>query len=505
MSIKCLPGMLAITLLLTTGVTAATANLQLVDAVENRDSDAARALLEAPEGIDVNATQPDGTTALHWAAHWDQADITDLLLQAGANPNAANRYAVTPLSLASENGNAAIVASLLGAGAKANFATPYGQTLLMTAARTGDPDVLTLLLDAGADPNARESVRRQTALMWAAAGRNAAAAQVLIERGADVGARSEAGMTALLFAAREGDLDTVRTLVAMGADLHETADDALPPPRPATTDDQPATTDDQPAPPRLGSTVLATSIRNAHYEVAAWLVEQGADLNADGPRGTALHGLVRARNCELTAMPCPTQTGALDSLGLAKVLLAHNADVNARLTGRPPTKGTYDGNSNLVVGATPLFLAVKASDTELMRLLLDHGADPTIGNSDNTPPLMVAAGLGFIEGQVVASEARALEAVELLVDLGEDVNVTNDRDETPLHGAAYRGANSIVQYLVDRGANLNAKDDQDLLPVTIADGFRRGSGFRAHDETAALLRELMGPDAPARRTDQGAR
>ncbi len=335
--------------------------------------------------------------------------------------------------------------------------------------------------------------------MWAAAGMNAAAATALLEGGADVTARSEAGMTALLFAAREGDLATVQALLAGGADINEAAEDAIP------RGPRDPTVGDEPAPPRLGSSVLATAIRNAHYELAAWLVDQGADPNVDGPRGTALHGLVRARNCELTAMPCPTPTGTLNTLDLVEVLLAHGADVNARMTARPPTKGTYDANSMSLVGATPFFLAVKGADITLMQLLLEHGADPTIGNSDETPPLFVAAGMGFIEGQVHATEADALEAVEILVGLGEDVTATNARDETALHGAAYRGANSIVQYLVDRGADLWAKNDKDLLPVTIADGFRRGTGFSANDHTAALLRELMGPDAPERNTDQGAR
>ena len=484
-------------LLLATGLAAAGADQRLADAVEDGDDETARTLVQ--EGVAVNEAQPDGTTALHWAVQRDEADLTTLLLEAGANANATNRYGVSPLSVASTNGNVAIVTALLDAGANPNAATPYGQTPLMTAARAGDADVVTRLLAAGANPNARESVRRQTALMWAAAGMNAAAARMLIEGGADVAARSEAGMTPLVFAAREGDLATVQALLTGGANINEAAEDAIPR-RPRDPK-----VGDGPAPPRLGSSALATAIRNAHYELAAWLVEQGADPNLDGPRGTALHGLVRARNCELTAMPCPTPTGALDTLSLAKVLLAHGADVNARMTARPPTKGTYDGNAMSLVGATPFFLAVKAADITLMRLFLEHGADQTLGNSDDTPPLFVAAGLGFIEGQVHATEDEALEAVEILVGLGEDVTATNARDETALHGAAYRGANSIVRYLVDRGADLWAKDDKDLLPVTIADGFRRGTGFRAHDETAALLRELMGPDAPERNTDQGAR
>ena len=497
-----LPGIV----LLAAVVAASAADRRLADAVEGRDFGAAGALLDA--GVPVDAAQPDGTTALHWAVRHDARDVAARLLRAGADPNATNRYGVTPLALAATNGHPDIVAALLDAGASPHAATPYGETPLMTAARTGDPEVVRLLIEAGSDVDAKEAWREQTALMWAAAERNAAAAQVLIEAGADVAARSQAGMTPLLFAARSGDIDTVRTLLAGGADIDEAARDAIP--RPPAADD--GENEDgaeaeaaAPLPPRLGSTPLATAIRNVHYELAAWLVAAGADVNRDGPRGTALHGLVRARNCERTAMPCPEQSSTLGSLDLARLLLTHGADVNARMTARPPTKGTYDGNFMSLVGATPLLLAVKASDTALMRLLLDHGADVRLGNDDNTTPLLVAAGIGFLEGQVPAEEADALEAVRMLVERGESVTQTNDMDETALHGAAYRGANSIVTYLVERGARLDAADDKGLLPVTVADGFRRRGGFQAHDHTAALLRELMGPDAPPRQTDQGAR
>ena len=487
-------------------VAASAADRRLADAVEGRDFGAAGALLEA--GVPVDAAQPDGTTALHWAVRHGAQDVAARLLGAGADPNATNRYGVTPLALAATNGHPGLVAALLDAGASPHAATPYGETPLMTAARTGDPEVVRLLIEAGADVDAKEAWREQTALMWAAAERNAAAAQVLIEAGADVAARSQAGMTPLLFAARSGDIDTVRTLLWGGADIDAAARDAIPRP-PADDDDADedgaAAVAAAPLPPRLGSTPLATAIRNVHFDLAAWLVAAGADVNRDGPRGTALHGLVRARNCERTAMPCPEQAAALGSLDLASLLLAHGADVNARMTARPPTKGTYDGNFMSLVGATPLLLAVKASDTALMRLLLDHGADVRLGNDDNTTPLLVAAGIGFLEGQVPAEEADALEAVRMLVERGESVTQTNDMDETALHGAAYRGANSIVNYLVERGARLDAADDKGLLPVTVADGFRRRGGFQAHDHTAALLRELMGPDAPPRQTDQGAR
>ena len=494
MRIVCLYGLL-ILLLSSAGPVMAAAD-ELVEAVRRGDYAAARALVEA--GGDIDTREADGTTALHWAVRHDRAGIAALLLRAGADANAANRYGMTPLSLAGTNGSPAIVALLLDAGADPNLAAPEGETPLMTAARTGNPEVLRLLLTHGARVNDSEAWRGQTALMWAAAEGNAAAARALIEAGADVAARSSGGMTALLFAARSGDLETVRALLAGSASIDETAMDAVPVRGRAERPD-----DD--LPPRVGSSVLATAIENAHYDLAAWLVAEGADLNADGPRGTALHGLVRTRNCERTALPCPVRSGSLDSLELARMLLAHGADVDARMTADPPKNGTYDYTYMSHVGATPLFLAVKASDTAMTHLLLDHGADPAIGNDENTTPLLVAAGIGYIEGQIIASEGKAFEAVRMLVERGEDVNTTNDKNETALHGAAYRGANSMVRYLIAHGARLDTADHLGRMPVTIADGVVAGPYFRAHDETAALLRELMGPSAPPRPTSQGAR
>ena len=495
MRIACLYGLL-ILLLSSADPVLVVADERVVEAVRNGDYPAVRALVEA--GSDVDTREADGTTALHWAVRHDRTEIAALLLRAGADVDAANRYGMTPLSLAGTNGSPAIVALLLDAGADPNLATPEGETPLMTAARTGDPEALRLLLTHGARVGDREAWRGQTALMWAAAEGNAAAARALVAAGADVAARSSLGMTPLLFAARNGDLDTVRALLGGGARIDETAMDAVPVRGRAEQANEVL-------PPHVGSSVLATAIENAHYDLAAWLVAEGADLTADGPRGTALHGLVRTRNCERTALPCPVRSGSLDSLELARMLLAHGADVDARMTADPPKNGTYDYTYMSHVGATPLFLAVKASDTAMTRLLLDHGADPAIGNDENTTPLLVAAGIGYIEGQILASEEKAFEAVRMLVEHGEDVDTTNDKNETALHGAAYRGANSIARYLIDRGARLDIEDQWGRMPVTIADGVVAGPYFRAHDETAALLRELMGPNAPPRPTSQGAR
>ena len=527
MGSKCLRVWLIGAFMVAAGLPLSAADLRLVEAVEKYDIAVAEGLLL--EGVSVNDAQPDGMTALHWAVRWDQLKMADMLLSAGADVNAANRYGIVPLALACTNGNAEIVTKLLGAGAKANLTTPNGETLLMTAARTGNTEVVTLLLDAGAEVNATEQWRGQTALMWAAAEKNAAAVQRLIERGADVSARSNEGMTALLFAARSGDFETVRTLLSGGASIHETAEDGLPKPELAADTEQRCAAETTAAEKERcsgtaargrrsdvnqatdvnrnlpGSSVLATAILNAHYELGAWLIDEGAAVNVDGPSGTALHVLMRVRNCEFSALPCQARTGEMDSLTLAKKLLAHGADVNARMTQNPPKRGSYDYNYMPFIGATPLFLAAKASDEVLMRLLLKHGADLAIGNKNETTPLLVSAGIGYVEGQIVASEAQAFETVRILTEHGADVNAVNLAGQSAMHGVAYRGANSIAEHLSDLGAKLDFKDDQGRMPVNIADGARAGPYFRAHDETAALLRELMGPAAPPRATSQGSR
>ena len=172
------------------------------------------------------------------------------------------------------------------------------------------------------------------------------------------------------------------------------------------------------------------------------------------------------------------------------MLLAHDADINARMTVNPPKNGTYDYKYMSLVGATPFFLAVKAADTTLMGLLLDHGADPSIPNTDGTMPLLVAAGIGYIEGQILTSEARAFDAVLMLVELGEDVNSANGVSQTALHGAAMMGSNLILQYLLDLGADINARNTLGWTPLMVAEGVFVANTEKAWPDTVALLREL---------------
>ncbi len=462
----------------------------LVHAVKSGDTAAVRRLVG--QHVDLNAPASDGATALHWAVHQDAADLVDALLTGGANANAANRYGVTPLSLAGTNGNLTIVNRLLAAGADPNAALPNGETILMTAARTGRPDVLQALLSKGANPNAREKSRGQTPLMWAAAENNVAAIPVLLAAGAERDARTgdqapaavaagsfsrAAGVTrttnlrpsftALLFAVQRGQLEAARTLLDAGASVNE----ALPD----------------------GTSALVLAIQNANWELASDLIDRGADVNAAGSGFTALHQITRIRRTNIGFMPPPAGKGTLSSTELVRALLAKGADVNAVMT-----RDFRDGYRNRLnrIGATPLLLAAKNADTELMKIYLAAGANPMTPNLDKTTALMVAAGVdiwnpGEDGGSGQGSEPEALEAVTLLVGLGHDVNAANDRGETALHGAAYRGANSIVDYLVSKGAKIDARSAQGWTPWTVANGVFYSLFFKEQRETATLLENLM--------------
>jgi ankyrin repeat protein len=454
---------LCLAVIFSVAVGAAGRDTTLIDAVKKGDTETLRTLLQR---VDPNAADVDGTTPLHWAVQRDDHEMTRLLLGAGANAKNVNRYGVSALSLACTNGNGSIVEMLLTAGADPNTELPEGETALMTAARTGDPTAVRVLLDHGANPNAKERFLGQTALMWAVAQKHPKIAEMLIAAGADVHTRSTAGFTPLLFAVRAGDQEATGLLLRSGANVNAVAPD--------------------------GTTMLAVAMINAHYELAAYVLNNGADPNIDGPLGTALHALVRSRNPYITTVPDPIPTGNLDSLELAAALLAHGADPNARLTKQP--RGTVYIS---LVGATPFLLAAKAGDAALMRLLVTAGANPLIPTVENTSPLLAAAGVGHDEGTNPGSEIAALEAVKLAFELGADVAAVNDFGDTALHGAALRGANSVVQFLVDKGADLRARNKRGWTPETVASGVFIGMNIKAHYETADFIRKLLADaDAP---------
>jgi ankyrin repeat protein len=567
---------LSVTLLLPVGVFAA-APSEVADAVMRGDSVTLKKLIA--QHADVNAPQPDGATALHWAVFRSDKDTLDLLLHAGANPKAANREGSTPMWLASVNGDAGILTALLTAGADANEKLPLGRTPLMAAARTGNVDAIKVLLDHGADLNAKETLRGTTPLMWAADEGHAPAIELLIKHGADIKARSSlvertrgpalgksndprkqvaaqgaalaagqaldlgdlravtegtarlaaggrgggragaaggggrggragagaadgadqtddgaaapvfgrrqalpkdgGALTPLHFAVRADDLDSVKALLAAGADVNETSG--------------------------YGWSPLLVATQNRYYKLGAYLIEHGADVNlANKGAWTPLYLATDNRNIE--SGDYPVRKGDMDHLEFIKLLIDKGANVNARMKDSTETRTVFTNQWLDENGATAFLRASQSGDVVLMKLLLAHGADPKIATTLNVTPLQVAAGIGWVEGITYEwSEEQTLEAVKMLLDLGLDANAQADTGRTALHGAAHKGRPAVVQMLVDHGAKLNVRDYGNTdnrggklavhtwEPVDYADGLVRVGVQSAipHPETGLLLRKLM--------------
>ncbi|PWU08987.1 MAG: hypothetical protein C5B51_06820 [Terriglobia bacterium] len=480
------------------------ASSAVADAAMAGDKAAVRQLLQ--QKADVNAAQPDGATAIQWAAYRNDLELADMLIAARANVSLANGDGATPLWLAAENGNAAMISKLIAAGADPNERRrPNGETPLMMAARNGSTAAIQALLDRKADVNLKETLRGTTALMWAADQAHPEAVKLLLSRGADfnaatapdtrnsrlniaptvqqriaqdvnfgsrkAGRRSNGtpnaaeadapvpddfaaffresqvkdggGLTPLTYAAREGCLECVQTLVEAGADVNQVTN--------------------------YGWTPLLTATQNRHYKIGAYLLDHGADPNLAN-RGGWMPLYLATDNRNIESGDYPVRKPDMDHLDFIKLLLDKGANVNARICGALSTENECKGDTtetrtNFTMqwlyedGATSFLRAAQSGDVALMKLLLARGADPKIATAHNDTALAVASGIGWVEGVTFEwSPTESLEAVKMCLDLGIDINAVDDQGRTALHGAAHKGRTDVIQLLVDHGANLEAHD-----------------------------------------------
>jgi uncharacterized protein len=414
-------------------------DLRLLEAVKRRDEKAFTALLRAK--ADVNATQPDGATALAWAVHLGQHSMAESLLKAGANANTADEYGETPLTLAAANGDAFLIQRLIAAGANADVARWNGETALMIAAGAGSLDAVRQLALHGADVNAADPRRGQTALMWAAAEGHSDVVGALLEIGANVKAVSKAGFTSLVFATTKNDVASIKTLLAAGADPNYT----LP----------------------SGAKPLMVAVSYEHTEAALALLEGGAGTDVrDRAGNTPLHLAAQVGN-----------------LSLVKALLAKRADPNVRTPKSTAPAGARGGGGGFGRGGqageqTPLMMAARGDHEDVMRALVTAGADPSLKAQDGTSLLLAAAG------------GARLAAFKYAYELDPHVDVVTTTGTTPMHaavglnGRTQPEACEVIQFLADHGAKLDEMNGAGRTPIALAD-------FAPVDLAVDLLTKLI--------------
>ena len=531
----------------------AAATAPVADAAMNGDTAAVRSLLKS--AADVNAAQGDGMTALHWAAMNGDTELAQMLVFAGANVRATTRLgAYTPLFLASQQGHAGVISALLKAGSDLKLGNANGTSPLMVAAAAGKVDAVKVLIEAGADVNAKDGVRAQTPVIYAAAANRADVITLLASKGADLKATSKVsdlanlsreglgfggnpqvpgappqgsaaparqaqrpgvdrnyqlnelinahgGLTPLLFAVRQGYMESSAALLKAGADVNlVSAGDKTSP--------------------------LLMAVINGHFDLARQLLEKGANPNLASVNGvTPLYGVLNVEWAPKALYPQPRahmqqQTGYLD---LMKSLIDKGADVNARLKMKVWYSGySFDLSGVDEIGASVFWRAAYASDVAAMRMLVAAGADPNLPTikpagrprfgdaierevtdvsglapvpvgGPSVTPLHATAGVGYGEGFAANSHRFAptgmLAAVKYLVEeLGADVNAADHEGNTALHHAAARGDNEMILYLVSKGANVKAVDREGRTTVDMANGAVQR--VQPYPETIALLEKL---------------
>lgn len=483
---------------------------RLADAAMRRDVATVRKLLD--DKVDVNAPGADGTPALHWLVRVDDFETTRRLIRAGADASQPNRYGVTPMQLACANGNPEMIALLLEAGADPNVVDKQGETALMTAVRSGSVESVKKLLDHGATIDTRDPAFQQTALMIAIRENHPDVVKVLVEGGAQVNVQTRTGdtpqwilpnsvpgfghgigivrgglpdrgsrylipgaMTPLLYAARDGRIDSAKILLAAGAEIdHADAN---------------------------GITPLLMAITNNHVDMARFLIDRGANVKAvDWYGRTPLWAAVELRNMDVDSSTFENGVDRGPVLDLIKAILEKGVDVNARTKEVTPIRRQMlhvTGDLSWVdfTGQTAFVRAALAADLEVMRLLLAHGADPKISAFAGTTALMAAAGVNWVVDQTWdEGPAARLEAVKLCYELGLNVNDTNSMGITAVMGAANRGSDDIIEFLVSKGAKLDVKDKEGRTPLKWAEGvFLATHPAKPKPTSIALIKKLLNP------------
>ena len=428
-----LAGLLSSSILAGAALAADTTNVPLVTAAKAGDRAAVRTLLNGiPEKV---ITGPEGTAALVWAASHNDVEMADMLLRAGADAKAANEFGATALYAAAGSAELPMTQKLIAAGADPNAALMSGETALMQAARRGSVDIVQALLAAKADPNAKEKNGGQNALMWAVAAKQSGVAEALLRGGADANGGSKSNFTPLMFAAQQGDVDSLRVLLKGGAKV----DDAV-----------------EGAPTAL---VIASAM--CHVDAVNVLLDAGANANRADWRGyNSLLLVVRDSHYGLDL------ANKDRIVTIVKALLAHGADPNFRL--KQPKAITT--NEVSLDGATALLLAAEVNNTEAVRVLLNAGADPRITTEQGMTPLIMASGGGTDIQRARAPEERAMaiDTVKLLVEHGVDINAVGQYGWTALHQASYQGLTDVIEYLVSKGAGINEMDAFGQTPLSIS-------------------------------------
>jgi ankyrin repeat protein len=506
---------LALSLSLAAGIPAvvtAADDTRLADAAMNGDRAAVRALLaeKASPKLDVNLPGRDGSPALHWAVRRDDLETAKLLIAAGADVKRPNRLGLAPLPIAAGIGSPAMLRMLLDGGADPDTTDPTGETALMIASRVGVLDAVQVLIDRGATVDQREDAFQQTALMFAVRENHAPVVKLLLAKGASINAKTRVGQTPnwvlpnsvpgfghgvgivrgglpargsrapipgalspLQYAARDGRLEIATLLLDAGADINiRDANDITP---------------------------LIAAIVNNRVDVARLLIDRGADIHASDWYGrTPLWAAVETRNMDLDNASFDNSIDRAPHLELIKILLAKGVDPNVRMKEVPPIRRAFlrvTGDLSWVdmTGQTPFLRAALAGDVTVMRLLLQHKADPHIGTFAGTSPLMIAAGVNWVFSQTYdEGQPARLEAVKLCHELGMDVNQVNSMGLTALMGAANNGSDDIIRFLVEKGAKLDLKDKEGRSALTWAEGvFLATHPGRPKPSSIALLKELM--------------